>query len=34
MPSNEYHFITLWRVRGTPEQVWAVLDNALDLPRW
>jgi hypothetical protein len=34
MASNDYHFITRWRVEGTPEEVYAVLDEAADLPRW
>jgi uncharacterized protein YndB with AHSA1/START domain len=34
MPSNEYHFLTLWRVRGTPQQVYELIHNPLDYPRW
>ena len=34
MRSNEYHFITHWRVEGTVKEVADVLDNPLDLPRW
>jgi len=34
MPANDYHFVTHWRVEGTPQQVWDALDNPLDLPRW
>src|SRR2546421_13060613 len=34
MAGNDYHFITRWRVEGTPEEVYAVLDEAADLPRW
>jgi hypothetical protein len=34
MPANDYHFITHWRVRATPPEVWEILDNPLDLPRW
>lgn len=34
MPSNEYHFVTQWRVAGSAEEVWEILDNPLDLPRW
>ena len=32
--SNEYVFITHWRVESTIEEVFDVLDNAEDLPRW
>jgi hypothetical protein len=32
--SNEYHFLTRWRLRATPEEVDAVLSDAQDLPRW
>ena len=34
MRSNEYHFVTHWRVESTVEEVAAVLGNAEDLPRW
>lgn len=34
MAGNDYHFITTWRVRGTPEEVSDVLGDPLDLPRW
>jgi len=34
MASNEYHFITNWRVEGTCEEVSDILKNATDLPRW
>src|SRR4030081_547345 len=33
MPA-EYHFITLWRVEGTRQEVVDVLRDAADLPRW
>jgi hypothetical protein len=32
--ASDYHFITRWRVRGTREEVAAVLRDAEDLPRW
>lgn len=32
--SNQYHFLTHWRLRGTREEVAAVLRDAGDLPRW
>lgn len=34
MPVNDYHFITRWRVEGTVEEVYVVLDDAEDLVRW
>lgn len=34
MKSNEYHFITNWRVEGTCEEVSDILKNAEELPRW
>jgi hypothetical protein len=32
--SNEYHFLTRWRLPATPDEVAAVLSDAQDLPRW
>lgn len=32
--SNEYHFVTHWRVRGTRDEVADVLRDAADLVRW
>ena len=34
MSSSSYHFVTSWRVRGTAEEVFDILDDAPDLPRW
>ena len=34
MPSNDYHFITRWRIEGTVQEVADVLKRAEDLPRW
>ena len=34
MASNDYHFITHWRVHGRIEEVTDVLSDATDLPRW
>ena len=34
MASNAYHFITVWRVRSTLQEVVEVIGNALELPRW
>ncbi|HXD74005.1 MAG TPA: SRPBCC family protein [Vicinamibacterales bacterium] len=32
--SNDYHFVTRWKVAGTCEEVSDVLGDPLDLPRW
>jgi len=34
MSSNEYHFISRWRVEGTVEEVSAILTDTASLPRW
>lgn len=34
MSSNDYHFITHWRVQATREEIVAILAVATDLPRW
>lgn len=34
MASNEYHFVTHWRVESTVAEVLDVLGKASDLPRW
>jgi hypothetical protein len=34
MAANDYHFITHWRLRGTREEIAAILSDAADLPRW
>ena len=34
MKSNEYHFITHWRVEGGVKEVADLLGDALALPRW
>lgn len=34
MPSREYRFVTHWRVYGTAEEVFEVLADPSDLPRW
>jgi hypothetical protein len=34
MAWNEYHFVDDWRVRGTCEEVDAVLSDAASYPRW
>jgi hypothetical protein len=34
MATNDYHFITHWRVPGAVAEVSEVLSNAPDLARW
>src|SRR5262245_53306520 len=34
MAENDYHFVDRWRVEGTVEEVAAILEDALSLPRW
>jgi hypothetical protein len=34
MATNDYHFITTWRVPGTAREVSEILADAADLPRW
>lgn len=34
MASNEYHFITHWRVASTVEEITQILRNPADLMRW
>ncbi|MCB8942275.1 MAG: SRPBCC family protein [Ardenticatenaceae bacterium] len=34
MSSNEYHFITHWQLPGSIDEVFDILDDALDLKRW
>ena len=34
MASNEYHFVTTWRIAATPEEISAVLGDAPALARW
>jgi hypothetical protein len=31
---SDYHFLTVWRVPGTVEEVMAILNDAHSLPRW
>jgi len=31
---SDYHFLTRWRVRATPDEVFAILSAPLDYPRW
>jgi len=34
LATNDYHFITHWRVQGTVKEVAEVIGNATDLVRW
>jgi hypothetical protein len=34
MSSSAYRFVTRWRVEGRADEVYQILDNARDLPRW
>jgi hypothetical protein len=34
MASNEYHFMTHWRVQGTAREVFEIIADAPDLTRW
>ena len=34
MATNDYHFITRWRVQGTLEEVAGIIDDAPGLVRW
>jgi hypothetical protein len=34
MASNDYHFITHWRVQGALKEVSEIIGNATDLARW
>ena len=34
MSTNEYHFVTRWRVETTAEEVFDTLENPKDLVRW
>ncbi|MCC6177684.1 MAG: SRPBCC family protein [Chloroflexi bacterium] len=34
VPSNEYHFVTRWRVRASIQEVSDILGEAEALPRW
>ena len=34
MPTNDYHFITRWRIQGTIEEIAHILTDAPGLARW
>jgi hypothetical protein len=34
LASNDYQFLTNWRVVGTAEEVFGLISHAEDFPRW
>jgi ribosome-associated toxin RatA of RatAB toxin-antitoxin module len=34
MPTSHYRFLTHWRVPGTPEEVFRIIEDVTDYPRW
>jgi hypothetical protein len=32
--NDRYHFITRWRFRAAPDEVFAIISDPLDYPRW
>ncbi len=34
MPASEYAFLTRWRVEATPDEVFRIIENTDDYPRW
>lgn len=34
MPANEYAFLTRWRIEATPDEVFRIIENTDDYPRW
>jgi hypothetical protein len=32
--SNEYHFMTRWHLKGTAEEVYDIITNPVEYPRW
>ncbi len=34
MASNDYHFVTRWRVQGDVKEAFDIISDAADLPRW
>lgn len=34
MASQDYHFITTWRIQSTCEEIYRILSNPTDLVRW
>ena len=34
MAANDYHFITIWRVPATPDEITEILGDAAALSRW
>jgi hypothetical protein len=34
MAANDYEFVTRWRIQGSPSEVYAVLIDGAEYPRW
>src|SRR4051812_33392804 len=34
MPASDYHFVTRWRVEGTPAEGYDIIDRPGELGRW
>lgn len=34
MAANDYHFVTVWRIAATPDEIGEILSDAAGLPRW
>ena len=32
MASSDYHFVTIWRLKNTPEEITEIISAARDLP--
>jgi uncharacterized protein YndB with AHSA1/START domain len=32
--NNQYHFITQWRIKAPPEQIFDLIQKPLEFPRW
>src|SRR5437660_1762581 len=32
--NNEYHFVTHWQIRGTPDEVYELISKPLNYPIW
>ena len=32
--NNDYHFLTRWRVKASPQEVYTILSQPLEYPRW
>src|SRR5262249_5643682 len=34
MSTSHYRFLTHWRVEGTPEEVYRIIEDVTEFPRW